>query len=235
METEPNNSLTWQDSFSWSGHHCLWTCALFISSCGSLPIHRAQPRVQGLGATELMYGHILLGILPYWTGMTQIPTCGPMKRVMVKTMATNGSSWKIIEKKKSLQAERNSLKLSGTLDYPRDKGNKRLYYIFQFINPLPGEARAGTQGKNLQAGAGWETTAKCCLLALSPCLVQPAVLHCPGPPAWGCHLSLWAVHMHLSHWCECPPELLQTSLMEPFSQMSVLFPNDSSLCQVDIN
>lgn len=130
METEPNNSLTWQDSFSWSGHHCLWTCALFISSCGSLPIHRAQPRVQGLGATELMYGHILLGILPYWTGMTQIPTCGPMKRVMVKTMATNGSSWKIIEKKKSLQAERNSLKLSGTLDYPRDKGNKRLYYIF---------------------------------------------------------------------------------------------------------
>jgi hypothetical protein len=130
------------------------------------------------------------------------------------------------------------LKVSTPVINHHDQNNlrkKRLYYIFQFINPLPGEARAGTQGKNLQAGAGWETTAKCCLLALSPCLVQPAVLHCPGPPAWGCHLSLWAVHMHLSHWCECPPELLQTSLMEPFSQMSVLFPNDSSLCQVDIN
>lgn len=53
METEPNNSLVYQVSFSGSGRHCLWTCALSMFSCGSLPIHRPQLRAQGLGLLSL--------------------------------------------------------------------------------------------------------------------------------------------------------------------------------------
>lgn len=71
-----------QDSSSWSGNvHCHCT---FVYPCLSVALGRD---------TEFMHGDRLLGTPRYWSRMSQVPTHGPVRMVLLYNVASNGLSW----------------------------------------------------------------------------------------------------------------------------------------------
>lgn len=69
------------------------------------------------------------------------------------------------------------------------KINRGKVSLFQLTlldhGPLSREAKAGTQGRNLEAGAEAADLEKCCLPACSPWLAQLNLLYHLGSLAWG--------------------------------------------------
>jgi hypothetical protein len=84
-------------------------------------------------------------------------------------------------------------------------------------SPSLREARTGTQGRNLEAGADAEAMEGCCLLACSSWFSQSAFIQNPGPSAQGWPHPQWAGSTHNGLG---PP---QQSLIKKmyFSQMTV--------------
>lgn len=75
-----------------------------------------------------------------------------------------------------------------------------------------------------------ETIQEHCLPACSLWFAQHTFLYTPGLPTWGCHSPQWPIN-HSSR--KFPTDLPTGHLMEAFSQSRVLFPDNSSLCQIN--
>ena len=74
----------------------------------------------------------------------------------------------------------------------------------------------------------------CCLLACSSRLAQPAFLYIPITTC--SEMALLIVHsaLHVNHESRrCPTDLPAGNLMEAFSQLRFLSPDDSISCQID--
>lgn len=72
------------------------------------------------------------------------------------------------------------------------------------------------------------------LLLFSLWLAQSALLNIPGPPAQDGHTHI-GLNFSITNLENGIQACLQADFMEAFSQLRFLFPNDSSLCQVDLN
>lgn len=117
---------------------------------------------------------------------------------------------------------------------PKRNLGKKVSIWLSDNSPSSGEVEAGRpENQNLEAGTEAGTMEGCCLLTCSSWLLHLAFLHTqdqrPGvaPPREG-----WGFpHHHRSETCHT--DLQPSNVMEAFSQLKILFPDNSSLCQDD--
>ena len=112
-------------------------------------------------------------------------------------------------------------------------GGKGLFHLTTY-SPSLREVRAGTQGRNLEAGAKAESVEEHCFPAWIPWLAQFAFLSNPRSTTQGWHGPQWAWPCHTNQWArKCSIDLpVGQSDGDIFSAEVPFFPNDSGSCHI---